>query len=138
MNLRKGGTGGFDWINRNRLNNESGFTRAAKGGKLAQQRAKSDKVRAGAIRKNLTLGNSVNRNSVKRDAVRLQNALRWKGQRHTVESRQRLSQTHMGSLNSSFGTCWITKDGVNRKVKRDTVPAWQVLGWSPGRVLTKS
>ena len=38
-----------------------------------------------------------------------------------------------GELNSQFGTCWITKDGENKKIKRDLVDEWLKNGWGFGR-----
>lgn len=43
-----------------------------------------------------------------------------------------------GDKNSQFGTCWIKKDGINKKIKRDLIDEWLKNGWVLGRILKKS
>jgi hypothetical protein len=38
-----------------------------------------------------------------------------------------------GEKNSQYGTCWITKDHVNKKIKRDEINQFLVEGWIRGR-----
>jgi len=42
-----------------------------------------------------------------------------------------------GELNSQHGTCWITKDGENKKIKKDELPNWNKDGWINGRDRSK-
>lgn len=37
--------------------------------------------------------------------------------------------------NSQYGTCWITKEGINRKIKKKDINNWIVEGWSKGRFI---
>ena len=47
----------------------------------------------------------------------------WKGRHHTTESKNKISLTKkgtgVGSLNSQFGTMWITNGKENRKIKKE-------------------
>ncbi len=36
--------------------------------------------------------------------------------------------------NSQFGTCWITKNGENKKIKKEELKIWIKDGWVKGRV----
>jgi hypothetical protein len=38
-----------------------------------------------------------------------------------------------GSRNSQYGTCWITKDGINKKIKNEEVNLFVKDGWIKGR-----
>jgi hypothetical protein len=40
--------------------------------------------------------------------------------------------------NSQFGTCWITKDGVNKKIKKEELNSWIEQGWCKGRIIDSS
>ncbi len=58
------------------------------------------------------------------------------GKSHTIETKQKMSQSKkgkgIGDTNSQFGTCWITNGTENKKIKKtDTLP----VGWSLGRTI---
>ena len=38
-----------------------------------------------------------------------------------------------GEKNPSFGTCWITKDGNNKKIKKEDLETYVNEGWVKGR-----
>lgn len=42
-----------------------------------------------------------------------------------------------GNKNSQFGTCWITKDKINKKVKRNETTAFIDSGWQLGRYMPR-
>jgi hypothetical protein len=66
--------------------------------------------------------------------------LDWTGKKHSEETKQKLSETMSklghGSSNSQFGTCWITKEGINKKIKKEELETFVKQGWVKGR-LTK-
>lgn len=39
----------------------------------------------------------------------------------------------LGELNSQFGTCWITKDNNNKKIKKEELDKYLSDGWIKGR-----
>ena len=39
----------------------------------------------------------------------------------------------IGEKNSQFGTCWITKDGINKKIKLIDINSFILDGWVKGR-----
>ena len=60
----------------------------------------------------------------------------WKGKKHTQEFKEKISKAskihQRGSGNSQFGTCWITNETENKKIKRgDMIPD----GWRLGRTI---
>lgn len=134
MNLRKGGSGGFDYINR------EGFSGAKSGGAAAnpklQQWLKNHPEHLqqlkqlsqdGYQRFKATQGGSRILEGAKRGAAI------WKGQTHDEEARHKIRMKQTGSGNSQFGTCWVTKDGINRKVQRTEISTVKELGWVAGR-----
>ena len=71
----------------------------------------------------------------KRDKMKAN--LDWTGKKHTDETKKKLSETMSklghGASNSQFGTCWITKDGANKKIKKDDIDTYLNEGWVKGR-----
>jgi len=62
----------------------------------------------------------------------------WTDKKHTSDSKQLMSESHKGKhdgdKNSQFGTCWITKEGVNKKIKKEDLDSWINKGWIQGRI----
>lgn len=58
---------------------------------------------------------------------------------HSIETKNKISKAHkglhVGKLNTQYGTCWITKNGVNRKIKKEELKEWIKNGWESGRVV---
>ena len=65
----------------------------------------------------------------------------WKGRKHSDETKNKLRQTfkimehQKGEKNSQFGTCWITKNGENKKIKKEELDDFISKGWNKGRVI---
>lgn len=63
----------------------------------------------------------------------------WKNRHHSEETKQKLREKckmikhQQGEKNSQFGTCWITKDGINKKIKRTELDDYITNGWTKGR-----
>ncbi len=59
------------------------------------------------------------------------------GKEHSVESKTKIgnknSVKQLGEGNSQFGTCWITKEGENKKIKKEELGRWVDDGWVNGR-----
>jgi hypothetical protein len=61
----------------------------------------------------------------------------WTGKNHSEETKQLMSEKKkglgVGETNSQFGTCWITKDGTNKKIKKEDFETYLNEGWLKGR-----
>lgn len=60
----------------------------------------------------------------------------FEGKQHSDESKKLISdkaKERIGDKNSQYDTCWITKDGVNKKIKKDELDKYQLEGWVKGR-----
>jgi hypothetical protein len=56
--------------------------------------------------------------------------------KHTEETKKKMSEKakqRKGEKNSQYGTCWITKDGENKKIKKDLLSNYENDGWVKGR-----
>ena len=65
----------------------------------------------------------------------------WVGRSHKNETIKKLKQTlaniqhQSGEKNSQYGTCWITKQNINKKIKKEELVEYQKHGWVLGRVI---
>jgi len=61
----------------------------------------------------------------------------WSGRTHSDETKKLISEikkgTGLGETNSQYGSCWITKAGENKKIKKELLGEWSVNGWVIGR-----
>lgn len=131
-NIKVGGAGGWDYINRNcgnqgeRLNKSLTNDQRRKGGlnaaKLGIQALTNATIKE---RRNCPIYD-------KKFRENCGNAFR--GKKHTDETKKKIgtknSEHQQGDGNSQFGTMWITNDLENKKIKKDgLIPE----GWRKGR-----
>jgi hypothetical protein len=61
----------------------------------------------------------------------------FEGKSHSEETKKLMSAvkkgTGTGETNSQYGTCWITKDGVNKKIKKEDLDTYLNQDWVKGR-----
>lgn len=61
----------------------------------------------------------------------------WTGKCHTEESKNKTSKTMknygLGKTNTQYGTCWIMKDNINKKIKKEELQNYLLSGWTKGR-----
>ncbi len=63
----------------------------------------------------------------------------FKGKKHAEEVKRLMSESSKGKgsgkENSQYGTCWITMDGENKKIKKEELDTYTQQGWEKGRRL---
>lgn len=62
----------------------------------------------------------------------------FEGKKHLNETKEKQSAKAsllIGDKNSSFGTCWITKENENKKIKKENLEVYLQQGWIKGRKL---
>lgn len=129
MNLTGGGKNSFDAINNNGLNNK--VNQCSLAGKSHANRIKTDKEYAIKHAKNSskTLKKSHQFGKIKYNT--------FTGKKHSEETKKKISDKAKGRTkgedNSQYGTCWITKDGLNKKIKKENFDIWFNDGWVKGR-----
>jgi hypothetical protein len=61
----------------------------------------------------------------------------FRGKTHSEETKQKMSESSkgmgIGESNSQYGTCWITKDETNKKIKKEDLDTYLNEGWVKGR-----
>lgn len=124
MNLKPGGEGGFN-------NEEHQYKCQAAGGRAVRrllgkkhhERMKSDKKYRDKW------FDSVCKASAKR--------IGKPGHAQSEESKKKIgfanSLTQKGTRNSQYGTCWITKDSIDKKIKKELLDTFMSQGWDKGR-----
>lgn len=133
MNLSLGGNGGWDFVNDNKLNGFCLPGVATKArlitNKILHERLQTDLQYRERVCKSISIGLK------KTIAV---NGHNWTGKSHKEDTKNKIgkanSKKQLGSKNSQYGTCWITKDNTNKKIKKEDLPSYIQDGWIKGRV----
>lgn len=127
MNIRLGGFGGFSI-------EEQKSNAIKSNAKQLLLRDDEDWVKQKSER--LSISNKKVYSEGRREAFYFYN---WNGKEHNEESKRKIgdknSVSQKGSKNSQFGTCWITKDNVNEKIKKEELITYINDGWVKGRKL---
>ena len=137
-NLCEGGEGGFSYINNNSLwltekHRKAAIENRKKATEKLMELARTDpewKKRHSAVTK-------ANHPSKKENYVHS-----FLGRKHKPESIQLMKLSakgkHEGSKNSQYGTCWITNNIENKKIKKEELDFWIKLGYTKGRIMSVS
>lgn len=63
------------------------------------------------------------------------------GKTHSDDAKRKIGEKNSinqkGQGNSQFGTCWITKEGENKKINKTLIESYLEDGWEKGRVVKK-
>jgi len=126
MNLKVGGTGGFTYeqqkINAKKSNEKQKFLAENEPGWIEK---KSKKI------------SENNLQQYKNGLRKISHFFDWSDKKHTDESKIKMSNSkkglNVGEENSQFGTCWITKNEENKKIKKEELNFYLVVGWIKGR-----
>jgi len=123
MNLKEGGTGGF-------FNLESSTKGGSTSGNIHKNKLIND---VEYFKKHIQYA-TINITNFNKTGVKHKN---FEGKTHSEETKKLMSEQRKGNgtgeTNSQFGTCWITKDGVNKKIKKEEIIKWTSEGWVKGR-----
>lgn len=128
MNIQIGGEGGFNGKN-GFLNKETAIKGRLTVNKILLERFKTDINYRNKCIKNISDG-------LKKKYKNDPESHPWNDKKHTEATKIKMSQsnTHqVGNNNSQFGTCWITKDDVNKKIKKEELNNYLKTGWMQGR-----
>jgi len=138
MNIMSGGTGGFS----SEEHKNKFLTIGVKNGR--QKTNSKLKEKFGGEENWLTNFNSyVSQKAWKNKTYReskLKN-LNWVDRKHSDETKQLMSESSkgmgVGSTNSQYGTCWITRGGENKKIKKEEIDRFIQQGWFNGRTIKR-
>ena len=65
--------------------------------------------------------------------------INWTGRKHSEQTKVKIGKANSikqsGEGNSQYGTCWIMKDGLNKKIKKEEFETYINEGWVKGRKL---
>jgi len=131
MNLKVGGEGGLGFVSLSACTKGGQIT-----GNLIKERIENDfefrEKTLKILRENVK---NIWKNPEKAEKM-LINLELGRG-KHTEEYKKKLSSikkgTGIGSSNSQFGTCWVTRDDENKKIKKEELNHYLLSGWVKGR-----
>ena len=129
MNLKEGGEGGFvNGEHRKKFIEGSKKTRY-----LGNEKLKwlflNDKEWRDKHKKRIIEGQKKNKTNHKT----------FLGKKHSLETKKKISESNKnkgkGDKNSQYGTKWVTKNGVNKKIKKEELDFFVKNGWIFGRII---
>lgn len=129
MNLKNGGTGGFvNDVHRKKFIDGSAKTRYLGNEKLKWLYSNDSEWTKKQKEKIIEGQKKINFNHKT-----------FSGKKHTTETKKNIGIKNKGNgvgiNNSQYGTCWITKDGSNKKVKKSDLNLFLEMGWKKGRIV---
>jgi len=135
-NLDCGGKGGWDFVNRSGRNlygqNLENLAAARHKGAAALLKLRQNAAYDEQYRKRVSSG--VAEHYRKHGSV-------WLGRIHKEATKVKIGQANSvaqkGERNSQFGTCWIHRNGKNKKVPKGELPVYIEQGWTAGRKLKR-
>ena len=127
-NLRRGGTGGFDYINKEGKNHKFSKDECARGA-MSQLNSMTEDERSKKARYSRSFNKTTDSWAAAREAARSTEALQKRKETYARIGHQQ------GEKHSQFGTMWVTNEIESKKIKKtDPVPE----GWRKGRVIVLS
>lgn len=126
MNLMGGGKGGYV--------SEEHYQKTSKiGGKIHSDRMKNDKEYR---EKNLKLLAEYREKNINEGNMHIPS---FSGLTHSDNTKRILSKKKegygLGDKNTQYGTCWVTKEKINKKIKKEELELFISDGWVKGRVM---
>ena len=131
-NLKEGGSGGFDYINKN-LTKEDRSRIGKIANTVLQNLRKNDIVFQAQFNEKLRIA-ALKRH--KEGSLKSwKDNYSWLGKTHTEETKQKMATSHqgkhIGEKNSQYGKMWINNGTISTRInKTDDVP----FGWKKGRI----
>ena len=139
-NICEGGFGGnFHYINRNGLN----------GGIVSEKSRLNIKKYSGNIEMIKTWIKLLTKEELYQHKNRIKFIVKekypngvWKNKTHTSETKEKMRQVridrnlNMPEKNSQYGTCWITNGQENKKIKKEDIDKYCMLGYYKGRIIS--
>ena len=126
MNLMVGGEGGF-------ISTEQQKHRSSCGGKSTAMKLKTnvEYYRKHSELSSITIKKTHKLGKIKYDT--------FTGKHHTEKTKELMKKSKIGygigKNNSQFGTCWICKNEINKKIKLNELNSYIELGWTRGRII---
>jgi L-rhamnose mutarotase len=126
MNIMSGGTGGFISVEQQRYRSICGGTAFAKKLNTDDEFRKKHNKRSSETMKKYHKSGVHNYNT-------------FEGKKHSDETKELISKKnsgkHIGEMNSQYGTCWIVKENINKKIKKVELDTYLKEGWINGRIM---
>lgn len=126
MNLKEGGTGGF--------RDEEHMMKCSKAGNNSKtNKLKTDAEYRERYCKNVGL---VSKQKVENGVWINPNQGHWTDRKHSEETKILMSEKakeRIGEKNSQYGTCWVTKNGLSKKIKKEELELYLGKKWLKGR-----
>ena len=131
-NLRKGGSGGFDYLNRNGFSSIGGKRSWAGKKKKWEKNPESRKKQDESSRRNLAIATTYVTLEMRRKNQKI-GIEAWRGRHHSDEYKKRKSRELLGDKNPRYGQVWVNLGGLEEVISPIEFESYLSLGWIKGR-----
>jgi hypothetical protein len=133
MNLKPGGDGGFN-------NDEHQLKCSQAAGKKHSIRLLTDEEYRDAYSEKLSKSGKNRHNKGNLKNFIDKGKTLWQGRTHSEETKKKMSEDRknkygLGESNSSYGSKWMTKNGISKKISKNDIQTFVNDGWSFGRIV---
>lgn len=134
-NIKEGGCGGFDYINKNNMNKSENWLKAMKSEEVRNKISRGVKK----YRNTLSEQEIKKQISIKKESLKKyfeENGSWWNGKKHKESTKKKQSDAHkgkyVGEKNNNYGKCWINNGIENKSIKKETLDEWISKGYKKG------
>jgi hypothetical protein len=137
-NIKNGGEGGFDYINKNNLQRFNKNHKPTKEYLKMLNKCGISKIKE--LRQDSEYCKKVSESISKGVKFYIEaHGFWWKGKKHNIETKKKISQINKikqkGELNSQYGKCWIYNETLkqSKSIKKEELSFWINKEWKKGR-----
>ena len=134
-NLKIGGEGGFDFINKTKKNVYKGHSEQAR----KNIKKALTKIRELEKDPDWVIARRAKGQKAKMAKYGTLQPQSFQGKKHTEETKRKIgiknSKSQTGKGNSQYGTCWIYNECTSKKIKKEDLQQHIDEGWEKGRKL---
>lgn len=129
-NIKLGGLGGWDFVNKNKLTNWDHINKTGKNPSCSKdsvfRKFHIERIREGILK------------ARQNNPEKFHYIPTFLGNKHTEKTKKRIGEANkkmIGDKNGAFGTCWVTNEKENKRIPKENLNEYENKGFRKGRII---